>query len=421
MTGVAKNNVVKKKIGLLLGDEEDWPSTVEALAHRFLKPIRRGRKRYEFELERVRIHPFRLDAPTSYDLVIDRLAWWHTNPREWLKKVAMVNGTYLINNPFTFQSMEKHTAYCVMIRLGLHIPETWLIPPKEGPPSEKYRRTAERYHDLFDLPAIAEGIGYPLFMKPFDGGGWRGVSLIRDAHDLMSSYDASGTMIMHLQKGIDFDVFVRSLGIGPQVISLQYDPTQPLHARYRVAHDFLDAKTGREARAITKIINAVFRWEFNSCEALLKDGTLWPIDFANACPDIALTSLHYYFPWAIKSLLAWSLFCTVTERKPRVTMNLEKYFKVADSERSYEEKLDEYERMADRYFDTERFEAFRAKELRGLDEAMWELVASPEFERILERTVQTTFPPHEHEPFIAHYKGLMQHWLEAEGVQAAAR
>lgn len=414
MAQVANNNVVKKKLGLLLGDEDDWPSAIEALAQRFLKPIQRGHKSYEFELERVRIHPFRLDSPTSYDLVIDRLAWWHTNPREWLKKAAMVNGTYLLNNPFTFQSMEKHTAYCAMIRLGLHIPETWLIPPKEGPDTEKFRRTAARYHDAFDLPAVAERVGYPMFMKPFDGGGWRGVSHVRNADDLRESYDSSGNMIMHLQKAVEFDVFVRSLGIGPQVMSLSYDPSQPLHGRYSVQHDFLDAKTGHEARAITKIINAMFRWEFNSCEALLKDDTLWPIDFANACPDIALTSLHYYFPWAIKSLLAWSVYCGVTERQPRITMNLEDYFKIADSERSYEEKLVEYEKLADSYLETEKFGAFKAKELEGLDEAMWELVGSDEFDRILRRTVESTFPAHEHESFTAHYRGLMQHWLEAE-------
>ena len=310
--------------------------------------------------------------------------------------------------------MEKHTAYCAMIRLGLHIPETWLIPPKEGPDTDKFRRTAARYHDPFDLPAIAGEMGYPLFMKPFDGGGWRGVSQVRDAYELQNSYDASGGMIMHLQKAIDFEVFVRSLGVGPQIISLSYDPAQPLHGRYTVRHDFLDAKTGREARAITKIINAVFRWEFNSCEALLRGGTLWPIDFANACPDIALTSLHYYFPWAIKLLLAWSVFCGVTERKPRLTTDLEAYFKIADSERSYDEKLTEYERLADLYFETEKFEDFKTKELSGLDEAMWELVDSPEFDAILRRTITTTFPAHEHEGFTARYRGLMQHWLEAE-------
>lgn len=413
--GVSKNNLIKKKIGLLLSDEDDWPAAIEALAERFLTPLKYKRNTYEVGLERIRIHPFSLRDETSYNLVIDRLAWWHVNPREWLKKAALLNNSYLLNNPFTFQSMEKHSAYCATIRLGFHIPETVLLPPKQGPNTDKYRRTAARYHDMFDLPALAEKLGYPLYMKPFDGGGWRGVSRIDNAHDLMRAYDESGESVMHLQKGLDnFDVFVRSLGIGPQVISLNYDPGQPMHHRYQIQHDFLDSDKGREAQIITKVINAIFRWDFNSCEAILKDGTLSPIDFANACPDIAITSLHYYFPWAIKALLAWSLYCMLTERPVRITMDLEKYFEIADSDRSYWEKLEAYEKLADKHFDTEKFTKFRHKELRGLDEAMWELVGSQAFDDILVNTVRNTFPPHEHDSFIAHYRGIFKHWHEAE-------
>lgn len=407
--------MITKKIGLLLGDEEDWPTAFEALARRLNPTIKYGKDTVRLEVERIRIHPFRLDAPTSYHLVIDRLAYWHNDPREWLKKAALVNGVYLPNNPFTFQSMEKHSAYCAMLRLGLNIPETWLIPPKNGPDTEKFKVTASKYHDMFDLPGIARQIGYPMFMKPFDGGGWRGVSQIRNEQDLMAAYDSSEHMLMHLQAGLDdFDVFVRSLAIGPQVISLRYDPDQPMHARYVIDHEFLDAQKGREARIITKVINAFFRWDFNSCEAILKNGTLWPIDFANACPDIAITSLHYYFPWAIKSLLAWSIFCVATNRPMHITMDIEKYFKIADSERSYDEKLTGYEKLADKHFETEKFNDFRATHLADLDEAMWDLAQTPEFDAVITQTVRSTFPAHEHERYIAHYRGLIRHWVESE-------
>lgn len=407
--------MIQRKIGLLLSDEEDWPSALEALA-RWLGPSLTYRgETFQIDVERIRIHPFRLNAPTSYNLVIDRLAYWHYQPREWLKKAALVNGVYLLNNPFTFQSMEKHSAYCAMLRLGLNIPDTWLIPSKVGPETEKFRRTAAKYHDLFNLPDIANEIGYPLYMKPFDGGGWRGVSAVHDEAELVKAYDESGQMLMHLQAGLDnFDVFVRSLAIGPQVISLSYDPEQPQHGRYQIRHDFLNAQKGREARIITKVINAFFRWDFNSCEAILKNDILWPIDFANACPDIAITSLHYYFPWAIKSLLAWSLFCTVTRRPMHITMDINPYFAIADSERSYDEKLTEYEKLADAHFQTDEFSEFRATVLPHLDEVMWRLAQSEEFDRILVQTVQTTFPPQEHDAFIAHYRGLLRHWVEAE-------
>ena len=185
-------------------------------------------------------------------------------------------------------------------------------------------------------------------MKPFDGGGWRGVSRIADAGALMQAYDSSGQSMMHLQAAIeDFEVFVRALGIGPQVQPMQYDPSQPQHARYQTNPNFLSPEKSREIVVLTKIINAFFRWELNSCEAIIKNGIVYPIDFANACPDMHLTSLHIYWPWAVKSLLAWSTFCLATGRRMRLDMNTHDYFEIANSEMPWEEKLAAYEALVD--------------------------------------------------------------------------
>lgn len=413
----------RKTIGLLVGDELDWPDVLEALAERLGPTVRYGGRTFEVGIRRMRIDPFSLRDRSRCDVIIDRLAYWHYAPREWLKKVALTDDTYLLNNPFTFQSMEKHSAYCAMIRLGLHVPETWLIPQKQGPEAyrEKYRRTAARYHDLFDLRAIGRKIGYPLFMKPFDGGGWRDVTRIDDEDALLRAYDASGQTLMHLQQGIvDYDVFCRSLAIGPQVINLRFAPEKPQHARYPIDHGFLTPEEGREVRTITKLINAFFRWDFNSCETIHKGGVVHPIDFANACPDIAVHSLHYYFPWAIKSLYAWSVFCAVSERPMHVALDPAPYFEVADSERSYAEKLAAYEELADRHFQKEEFEAFRREALADLDLAMWELVRSDAFADILRRTIDDVFPAHERRAFFAHFRGLLMHWVQANDPRPAA-
>lgn len=408
--------MIFKKIGLLIGDENDWPTSLEGFAKHYARPIRHEGVDVDLSFERIRIEPFSLRDPSNYDVVIDRLAYWHLNPREWLKKAALVNGTYLLNNPFTFQSMEKHSAYCAMLRLGLNIPETWLIPQKTPPTGyeKKFAITAERYHDLFNLADIAQTIGYPLYMKPFDGGGWRGVSKIDDEATLNQAYDESGRALMHLQQGlVPFEVFVRCLGIGPQVGTFHYDPSQPMHGRYIIDHNFLEPEQGWEVQAITKIINSFFRWDFNSCETISKNGTLWPIDFANACPDIALTSLHYYYPWAIKSLFAWSAYCAVSDRPVQIMMDIDPYFEIADSERTYREKLEGYVALADAHLDRERFADFVATSLSNLDEVMWHYVRSESFDQTIVETVKTTFPEHEHEQFIAHYRGLMNHWVEA--------
>jgi hypothetical protein len=403
-------------IGLLLGTEEDWPTAFEAIVRR-LGAVRGGDGgEHHYDVERITIEPFDLCSRPRYHLVIDRLAYWYYHPREWLKKAALMDDVYLLNSPFTFQSMEKHAAYCAMLRLGLHVPDTVLIPYKNPPDHAKYAYTAEKYNRPFDLDAIAERMGYPLFMKPYDGGAWVGVSMIRDAGELHRAYDESGQRLMHLQKAVTgYDVFARSLSIGAETMVMKFDPDQPMHARYSVDHQFLDAATGEETVTIGRLVNAFFRWEFNSCETLIRDGVVHPIDYANACPDVALTSLHYYFPWAIKALVRWSVFCTATGRRPRYDLTTRRYFDVADrSELSYEEKLREYRRMADEYFQVEEYQQFCAESLGHLDELVLDWVRSADFDRLLVDTVRSTFPPHEQDHFIGHYRGLLGAWVHDE-------
>lgn len=101
-------------------------------------PIIIGSETHRFNLERITIEPFNLRAVPRHSLVIDRLSHWYFVPREWLKKAAIMNDVYLMNNPFTFQAMEKHSAYCALMRLGLRVPETWLIPHKTPPENPRF-------------------------------------------------------------------------------------------------------------------------------------------------------------------------------------------------------------------------------------------------------------------------------------------
>ena len=403
-------------IGLLLGTEEDWPLAFGEILRRIGPVTGPDGTRHVFDTERITIEPFSLRDRPRYDLVIDRLAYWYYHPREWLKKVALMDSAYLLNSPFTFQSMEKHAAYCAMMRLGLKVPETVLVPYKNPVDNARYAYTAARYNKQFDLDAIAERIGYPLFMKPYDGGAWRGVSKIRNPAELHAAYDQSGEMLMHLQKAIeDYDVFARSLSIGAETMVMKFQPDQPMHQRYAVEHDFLPALEGAEVVTIGRLVNAFFRWEFNSCETLVKDGEVYPIDYANACPDVSLTSLHYYFPWAMKALLKWCVFALVTGRRPRLDLAVDQYFAIADDpEFSYRNKLAAYRELADAYFDTARYREFCATSLPDLDEIVLSWVAGPDFDRLLTDTVRSVYPAHEHDQFIAHLRGLLGLWVKDE-------
>lgn len=399
-------------LGLLLGTEEDWPSAFESLVRRLDPALRVGSATHRYGVERITVEPFDLRQPSRYSLVVDRLAYWYYVPREWLKKVALLDDVYLLNNPFTFQSMEKHAAYCAMIRLGLKVPDTWLVPHKQPPDNPRFPYTAAKYNKAFDIRDAASRIGYPLWMKPYDGGAWVGVSRIRDEQELIRAYDESGQRLMHLQASVEgFDVFARSLSIGAETMVMKFAPDRPQHDRYSVSHDFLDADTGDEVVTIGKVVNAFFKWEFNSCETLVRGGEVHPIDYANACPDVSLTSLHYYFPWAMTSLVKWSLFCTATGRTPRIDLDTRRWYEIADSGRSYAEKLSAYRGLADDYFEADRYAEFVSTQLGDLDAVAYDYFGSREFDDLLVETVRATFPAHEHEQFIAHYRGLLGAWV----------
>jgi hypothetical protein len=408
-------------IGLLLGTEDDWPTAFEEILRRLGPVPGPDGGLHAFDTERMTIEPFSLRDRPRQELVIDRLAYWYYHPREWLKKAALMDGVYVLNSPFTFQSMEKHAAYCAMIRLGLKVPETVLVPYKNPLDNARYAYTSAQYNRPFDLDAIAGQIGYPLFMKPFDGGGWRGVSRISNPAELHAAYDASGQMLMHLQKAVDYDIFARSLSIGAETMVMKFQPDQPMHYRYAVEHNFLSPQVGDEVVTISRLVNAFFKWEFNSCETLVKDGEVYPIDYANACPDVSLTSLHYYFPWAIKALLKWCVFTLVTNRPTQLDLDTGRYFAVADAPGlSYAEKLGRYRELADAYFDSARYDDFWAARQARLDEVVLDWVAGPDFDRLLVRTVQSVYPANEHDQFTAHLRGLLDLWVRDESARLTA-
>jgi hypothetical protein len=400
-------------IGLLLGAEEDWPTAFEQVLALVGPITTEDGVTHTLTSERLTIEPFDLRQPVRTGLVIDRLAHWYYHPREWLKKAALVNGTYLLNSPFTFQSMEKHSAYCALMRLGLKVPRTILVPYKNPIDNVRWAYTSAQYNKPFDLKAIANDLGYPLYMKPFDGGGWRGVSRINDEADLVSAYDASGEMLMHLQATIDYEHFARALSIGPETMVMDFRPDQPMHNRYAVSYDFLTPTAGRQTAAISRVVNAFFGWEFNSCEMLVRGDDVYPIDYANACPDVAITSLHYYFPWAITALVRWSVYCLVTGRRARVDLEMHRYFEIADrDDLSDDEKLDAYLAIAEECLDSDDYWAWCATHLPHLERAVLDWVGSDAFDKLLRDTVQATYPPHEWDRFMAHFGGLISLWVK---------
>ncbi len=412
---------VTRKIGLSLGADICWPICFEEIVKKLDLSIGWKGDTVGIEVDRVSIEPFDLRQPSKYDVVLDRLTHWFHPSREWIKKAILMDGLYVLNNPWAVQSMEKHTTYCAMMHLGMPIPDTWMIPPKSYEPSADLQPTLKKYAKLFDLGDVGKKIGYPHFLKPFDGGGWKGVSKIDDEATMRKRYDESGKMLLHAQKAVHpFDKFIRCIGFGPMTKIVRYDPDAPLHDRYTMDKDVVSKDDAQLLRDTTLTINAFFGWDFNSCEALSKGGVWYPIDFANPCPDSQVTSLHYHFPWVVIANIKWSIYCAVTKKRMRRTLDWEPFYDIAAKrDMPYRERLRAYAKIAEERFETARFEEFCAKHLKNVDAAAWEFLGTPVAKDAVRQKVAALFPKHEVDTFTDLFWSRIQTWRNDQKAQAA--
>ena len=113
--------------------------------------------------------------PTGYAVIIDRISQDVPFYRTWLKNEALT-GTAVINNPFWWSADDKYFNNCLMTKVGVPIPKTAIIPSRDHPDDT----TEESFSNLaypMDWETIFKYVGFPAYMKPFAGGGWKHVYL----------------------------------------------------------------------------------------------------------------------------------------------------------------------------------------------------------------------------------------------------
>jgi hypothetical protein len=246
------------------------------------------------------------------------------------------------------------------------------------------------------------------------------VSRLENESALRETYDQSGKLVMLLQKAVDpFDRFVRCIGLGPQTHVVLYDPKAPLHDRYTMETDFLSPEERDLIDGTTLIINAFFRWDFNSCELLHNDGTWYPIDFANPCPDSQVTSLHYHFPWLIKANIRWATFAATTQRRLR-PLEWTRFFDAVAEGMTLRERVDALLPLVHEHFQTEAFGEFCEEHLGHLDEVTHEWFGTDDARDAVRRKVAALFPPHEVEGFTETFYQRIQRWRADDPVEPGA-
>ncbi len=278
------------KIGVLVGREETFPPAL-------IKEI--NSRQSVVRAEYVKLGGVRMAEECEYDVIIDRIS--HEIPfyRSYLK-TAVLAGAKVINNPFWWTADDKFFNYSLATRLGISIPRTILLPQKaykEGVVSESLRNL--KYP--LDWQEIIDHIGLPAFIKPYDGGGWRGVSRVNTFEELMEKYDESATDCMVLQEYIPFDRYVRSYCIGKkEVFPMPYDP---IGHRYLVVDNYLDPATEERVRRETTLINEALGYDINTVEFAIVDGEPYAIDYMNPAPDADWWSVgSVYFKWLVEKV-----------------------------------------------------------------------------------------------------------------------
>jgi glutathione synthase/RimK-type ligase-like ATP-grasp enzyme len=283
-----------KKIGVIFGMETTFPpALVEKINSMGVAGI---------SAELAQVGEVRMAQPSPYAVIVDRIS--HDIPfyRAYLKN-AVLNGTIVINNPFWWSADDKFFNYALATKLGVAVPPTVVLPHKYHPPgtTERSMRNLE-----FPMPweSIFSYVGFPAFLKPFDGGGWRDVHKVNSPEEFFAAYDQSRDLCMTLQRGVNFKEYFRCYVVGQQKVHImQYDPSRPMHERYvkdgpPVSPQLLE-RVERDALTLCRALG----YDLNTVEFACEDGIPYAIDFMNPAPDADRNSVgEENFEWIINEV-----------------------------------------------------------------------------------------------------------------------
>src|SRR5436190_9593633 len=281
-----------KKIGILHGKERSFPDAFVARVN-------------SKNIPGVMAEPVRIDKAmqgefSGYAVIFDRISQDVPFYRTWLKNAALT-GTAVINNPFWWSADDKYFNNCLMTKLGVPVPKTAILPSRDLP----HDTTDDSFSNLefpLDWDAIFKYVGFPAYMKPFEGGGWKHVYKLTSSGDFFTKHNETGQLVMLLQEEIVFTEYYRCYCIGGKHVRIMsYEPRNPHHLRY-VADFSPSPERLKQMTDIVLRINKYLGYDFNTVELAVRDGIPYAIDFCNPAPDAERTSVgEENFEWVVET------------------------------------------------------------------------------------------------------------------------
>lgn len=282
-----------KKIGILFGQENTFPKAfVDRVNEKNVKGI---------QAEFVKIDKVKQADPTEYAVIIDRISQDVPFYRAYLKNAA-ISGTIVINNPFWWSADEKFFNNALAEKIGVPVPKTVILPSSHRPPD-----TSENSFRNLDYPLDWDGIfdyvGFPAYMKPYSGGGWKSVYRLENKEEFFQRFPETGDLTMMLQEEIIFDTYFRCYCLGTDNVHImQYEPRNPFHERYIRELKHIDKKLLKKVEDYVIKLNKALGYDFNTVELAVRDGIPYAIDFCNPAPDADAQSVgEENFNWIIEN------------------------------------------------------------------------------------------------------------------------
>jgi hypothetical protein len=279
------------KVGLLVGREWSFPPA-------FIDEV--NRRHDGVTAEFAKLGGTRMNEPTPYVVIVDRISHEVPYYRSYLKN-AVLQGTWVVNNPFMWTADDKFFEASLATQLGVASPKTVALPNKDYVPGIVHDESLRNLQYPLDWDGLIEYVGLPCILKDAHGGGWRDVFVCHTKEEIWHNYNQSGLYTMILQEYIHWDQYIRCMCLGQEeVLPMKYDPRA---RRYIVDHAHLSPELGeRVVGDALKLVKAL-GYDMNTVEFAVRDGIPYAIDFMNPAPDMDINSLTpMYFEWVVKHM-----------------------------------------------------------------------------------------------------------------------
>jgi glutathione synthase/RimK-type ligase-like ATP-grasp enzyme len=297
-----------KKIGILFGMENTFPPA-------FVEKVN-SMKIDGVTAEFVKLGGVRMADPSGYRVIIDRISQDIPFYRAYLKNAAL-NGTFVVNNPFWWTADDKFFNYALATKLGVAIPATVILPHNKHPEGTTDQSMRNLMYPL-NWEEIFEYVGFPAFLKPYSGGGWKHVFKVHTPEEFFHHYNQTGDLCMTLQHGVEFKEYFRCYVVGQEKVRIMYyDPRAPFHERYVRNPVPADPKLLERVERDSLTLCRALGYDLNTVEFAVEDGVPYAIDFMNPAPDAEATSVgQENFEWVVSAVAEMSVKKALSDENP---------------------------------------------------------------------------------------------------------